>query len=202
MAPGKRTRGSGKRGSSVVSLLENDDAEHRRESRFRRQRRNSEDGKASLVKFVEWVWDREAEGMSCAIGNAISHWIEAVEILVVWIEGHYDLPAWSISILPDCRTDVVNTARIMLLEMPLHKRKSTNVMRDDSDKLVVSKGLRTIEKLKETRSALRKCTDSNEALPFNVPHGICFGKQCCNLTRLSVNDYKFGFTREQNQENY
>ncbi|PNX72447.1 beta-galactosidase 3-like protein, partial [Trifolium pratense] len=31
---------------------------------------------------------------------------------VTFNNRHYDLPAWSISILPDCRTDVFNTARV------------------------------------------------------------------------------------------
>lgn len=29
---------------------------------------------------------------------------------------NYDLPPWSISILPDCRTDVFNTARVRIFE--------------------------------------------------------------------------------------
>ena len=32
---------------------------------------------------------------------------------VVFNNMHYDLPPWSISILPDCRNVVFNTARVM-----------------------------------------------------------------------------------------
>lgn len=33
---------------------------------------------------------------------------------VTFNNRHYDLPPWSISILPDCRTDVFNTARVRI----------------------------------------------------------------------------------------
>ncbi|KAK7280700.1 hypothetical protein RJT34_25767 [Clitoria ternatea] len=47
---------------------------------------------------------------SCAAFLANYHSNSAAK--VIFNNRHYDLPAWSISILPDCRTDVFNTARV------------------------------------------------------------------------------------------
>ena len=33
--------------------------------------------------------------------------------------NHYDLPPWSISILPDCKNTVYNTARVRKMSLPI-----------------------------------------------------------------------------------
>ncbi|XP_058725338.1 beta-galactosidase 5-like [Vicia villosa] len=51
-----------------------------------------------------------SSGTTCAAFLANYHSNSAAR--VTFNNRHYDLPPWSISILPDCRTDVFNTARV------------------------------------------------------------------------------------------
>ncbi|CAK8569663.1 unnamed protein product [Lathyrus sativus] len=51
-----------------------------------------------------------SSGTTCAAFLANYHANSAAR--VTFNNRHYDLPPWSISILPDCRTDVFNTARV------------------------------------------------------------------------------------------
>ncbi|WJX15726.1 Beta-galactosidase 5 [Trifolium repens] len=51
-----------------------------------------------------------SSGTTCAAFLANYHSNSAAR--VTFNNRHYDLPAWSVSILPDCRTDVFNTARV------------------------------------------------------------------------------------------
>lgn len=53
-----------------------------------------------------------SSGTTCAAFLANYHSNSAAR--VTFNNRHYDLPPWSISILPDCRTDVFNTARVRI----------------------------------------------------------------------------------------
>jgi hypothetical protein len=55
-----------------------------------------------------------SSGTTCAAFLANYHSNSAAR--VTFNNRHYDLPAWSVSILPDCRTDVFNTARVRIFQ--------------------------------------------------------------------------------------
>lgn len=61
-----------------------------------------------------------SSGKSCAAFLANFHPKSAAR--VVFNNMHYDLPSWSISILPDCRNVVFNTARVYASDYPFQNR--------------------------------------------------------------------------------
>lgn len=63
-----------------------------------------------LVIFQAHVFSAGTTG--CAAFLANYHLKSAAT--VVFNSRHYDLPPWSISILPDCRTSVFNTANVRI----------------------------------------------------------------------------------------
>ncbi|GAU15257.1 hypothetical protein TSUD_03240, partial [Trifolium subterraneum] len=65
-----------------------------------------------------------SSGTTCAAFLANYHSNSAAR--VTFNNRHYDLPAWSISILPDCRTDVFNTARVRFQPSQIQMLPSTS----------------------------------------------------------------------------
>jgi len=69
-----------------------------------------------LVIFQAHVFSAGTTGCAAFVANY--HLKSAAT--VVFNNRHYDLPPWSISILPDCRTSVFNTANVRIFCRTFH----------------------------------------------------------------------------------
>lgn len=67
-----------------------------------------------LSKFVSWFQANVYSTESGDCAAFLSNYDEKSSVRVMFNNMHYNLPPWSVSILPDCRNVVFNTAKVRI----------------------------------------------------------------------------------------